>query len=167
MAESQQTFTFRVPLSLDQQARIDIGERVVDFIRERTDKGLDKNNIPFKGYSDSYVNSLDFKIAGKSRGDVNLQLTGDMLTDLQVLRTGTTGFITIGFEEGTDENDKAAWQRNNTRSSFPKRDFLGITQKDLDKIINKYIAENPIVTESQRTASRQARSILDRLFRGN
>lgn len=166
MAESQQTFTFRVPLSLDQQAREIIGNRVVEFIRDRTDRGLDKNNKPFKSYSTGYVNSLDFKIAGKSAGDVDLQLSGDMLTDLEVLRTGTTGFITIGYQEGTEENDKAAWQRNNTRPSFPKRDFLGITQKDLDKIVNRYMAENPIVSDNDRRVEKEAKSILNRLFGG-
>ena len=163
--ESQQTFTFRVPIQLDQQARLDIGNRVVDFIRQRTEKGLDKNNRPFKGYSTSYIESLDFKNAGKSR-TVDLQLSGDMLTDLDIISTTTPGFITIGYEAGTEENNRAAWQRNNTRPNFPKRDFLGIAQKDLDRIVNRYLAENPIVTEIDRQTRKAARSIIDRIFGG-
>ena len=163
--ESQQTFTFRVPIQLDQQARVDIGNRVVDFIRQRTEKGLDKNNRPFKGYSTSYIESLDFKNAGKSR-TVDLQLSGDMLTDLDIISTTTPGFITIGYEAGTEENNRAAWQRNNTRPNFPKRDFLGIAQKDLDRIVNRYLAENPIVTEIDRQTRKAARSIIDRIFGG-
>ena len=138
MAESQQTFTFRVPLNFDIDLRSLVAEDVVTFILTRTSRGLDKNNKPFKRYSKSYVNSIDFKIAGKSKNQVNLELSGDMLTDLEILNIQTAGFITIGFIEGTEENDRAAWNRNNLRPSHPKRDFLGINDSDLNKIINKY-----------------------------
>lgn len=137
MAESRQTFTFRVPIEFDIQTREDIANDVIDFILRRTSRGLDKNNRPFKSYSDSYKESLDFKNAGKT-SRVNLELSGDMLTGLEVVNIGTAGFITIGYEEGTEENDRAAWNRNNLRSSHPKRDFLGITDKDLNKILQPY-----------------------------
>lgn len=166
MAESQQKVTIQVPLDLDANARAVIADRIIDFILKRTDKGLDKNNKPFKQYSEQYVNSLDFKIAGKSKSKVNLKLTGDMLTDLEVLDTSVTGFITIGFLPGTEENDKAAWQRNNTRSYFPKRDFLGITQKDLDAIVRRYKQENPLESVVDTAIQEQAQSILSGILGG-
>jgi len=162
MAESQQTYTFSVPLDLDAVARQDIGERVVDFIVARTRSGKGIRNTNFSKYSDSYSSSKDFGIAGKS-STVNLSLTGDMLTDIEVLDTAITGFITIGYQPNTPENDKAAWQRNNLRPSHPKRDFLGISQKDLDAIIRIYRAENPEIREADRQASSAARAIISSL----
>lgn len=164
MAESRQQFTVRVPIQFSQSIRIDIADDIVEFILRRTERGLDKNNKKFKTYSESYSESLDFKIAGKSKGHVDLQLSGDMLTELQVLNTSASGFITIGFEAGSEENDKAAWQRNNLRPSFPKRDFLGITDSDLSKIISPYKrrsdAENNQNSEIKEKVSQEARSII-------
>ena len=163
MAESQQTFTFSVPLDLNQIDREEIGEMVVEFITNRTRNGKDKDNRNFPKYSESYKSSKDFAIAGKS-STVNLTQTGDMLTDLEVLTTAITGFITIGYEAGTDENDRAAWQRNNLRPTTPKRDFLGISQKDLDKIIRIYRAQNPRTTEADRQTRTAANAILSSFF---
>ncbi len=160
MAENQQTFTFSVPLDLDQVDREEIGEMVVEFIGNRTRKGKDVNNRNFAKYSESYQDSKDFSIANKS-STVNLTQTGDMLTDIEVLQTGITGFITIGFQPNTDENDRAAWQRNNTRPNFPKRDFLGISQKDLDKIVRIYRAKVPETRQADRATRSAANAILN------
>lgn len=162
MAESQQTFTFSVPLDLSRAAREDVAEMVIEFIVERTQRGRDKNNRPFAGYSDSYKASKDFAIAGKSNA-VDLTFTGDMLTDIQILETSVTGFITIGFEPNTAENDRAAWNRNNLRPTTPKRDFLGITQKDLDRIIRVYRAKTPEEREVDTAVRSQAAAIINAL----
>lgn len=165
MAESQQTFTFRVPLNLDLDARIDIAQEVIEFIVQRTNKGLDKDNKPFKGYSESYMNSIDFKIANKDK-TVDLQLSGDMLSELKVINTAVNGFITIGYEPNTEENDRAAWQRNNTRPTFPKRDFLGIADKDLDRIIKNYVRSNPVEIQARRATSQIASSLVSNFLGG-
>lgn len=164
--ESQQTFTFSVDINFNRDQREAIAEDVIDFIRSRTDRGLDKNNRPFRRYSKSYSESLDFKIAGKSRNNVDLQLTGDMIGDLQIINVETAGFITIGYERGSDENDRAAWQRNNTRPTHPKRDFLGITDKDLKNILRRYnpVNERELITNQR--IEREAQSIIDSFLRG-
>lgn len=114
---------------------------------ERTDQGKDKNGRDFKEYSDSYKNSLDFKNAGKSKkGLPNLQLSGDMLAALKYLeKESTRNYITVGFEKGSTENGKAD---GNIRGTYgkpspvgPKRDFLGISEKDLVKLV-KYVKSN-------------------------
>lgn len=115
-------------------------DEVTDFIRKRTQKGKDKNNKAFPRYSKDYKASLDFRNAGKS-SKVNLTLSGDMLAAMDIL-SHKKGSGLIGYENGTEENSRAEGNIKGTygqRSSIPgkKRDFLGIAQKDLDKIINK------------------------------
>lgn len=169
MAEPRQAFTVRVPLDFDQETRDLVADDILQFILRRTERGLDKDNAPFKKYSTSYSESLDFKIAGKSKNHVDLQLSGDMLTELQILNTSVTGFITIGFEAGTEENDRAAWQRNNLKPGFPKRDFLGIADEDLAKIISPYkrIVARKVAEETEikkRVSSEASKIIANFLF---
>lgn len=135
MAERKQFFTVSIPLEYSPEDFPIIGKRIVEFIKDRTDKGVDKDNKNFSKYSPSYINSLDFKIAGKSASNVNLQLTGDMIGVLDILNSDSDkGYITIGYTSGP-ENDKAAWQQENTQKGFPKRLFLGISDKDLKQIL--------------------------------
>jgi len=162
---AEQSFIVSIPPDISSFDREVLGNRIVDFIVARTRKGLDKNNSPFTAYSTSYKESEDFEIAGKSN-KVNLTLTGDMLGELRVLRH-TVGSITIGYEDGTDENLRAEWMRNpqrnsKTGSTRPARDFLGIVQSDIDKLI----AETISITrpEGESRAAREARSILNRIL---
>jgi len=109
---------------------------------ERTDQGKDKDGVPFAKYSKAYKDSLDFKNAGKS-STPNLQLSGDMLAALKYLeKESTRNYITVGFEKDSEENGKAD---GNIRGTYgkpspvgPKRDFLGISEKDLVKLV-KYV----------------------------
>lgn len=135
MSEAQQTFTFSVPLDYKSDDREIIGKLVVRRIQERTREGIDKEGSSFEPYSDSYKKSLDFKIAGKSN-TVDLQLTGDMLGTLDVLEHGA-GFITVGYRRGSDENDRAAWQQENTQPGFPKRLFLGLPKNEINEILKE------------------------------
>ena len=168
--ESSQTVTINIPLEFDRQTRELIGEDIVDFIRQRTERGLDKNNRRFTGYSDSYANSTEFIAAGKSKSRVDLELSGDMMSDLAVLDATTAGFIVIGYRTG-ESNNKAAWQRNNLNPNFPRRDFLGITSKDLSNIIARYSPLlNQQVQEERNRRDRiaeEARKIISRIRIGN
>lgn len=112
---------------------------IIERIVERTDQGKDKNGRSFPGYSESYKKSLDFKIAGKSAGDINLQLSGDMLAAIKLLKANK-GSLEIGFDRGTEENARADGNIRGTYGSDspnPRkaRDFLGITDKELSRII--------------------------------
>lgn len=145
MAERHQFFTVSIPTEYTSDDRVLLGKRIVSFIKDRTDRCLDKNNKRFKNYSTSYSRSLDFKNAGKSISHPDLQLSGDMIGTLDVLNHGD-GFITIGYEDGSEENDKAAWQIDNTQQGFPKRDFLGIADDDLKGILSD---NPPSITEKE------------------
>lgn len=106
------------------------------------------------------MNSLDFKIAGKSK-NVDLTLSGEMLQSIQLLNH-KKGEITIGFDRGDKENnDKATGHITGFygRSKVQKvRDFLGITETDFKrKILSKY----PIDDDEERE-KRTAEQLLSR-----
>lgn len=135
----------------DKESLAEIGDLIVERIVERTDQGKDKAGNAWRGeaakYSEAYKKSLDFKIAGKGSG-VNLQLSGDMLAALRVLKS-TSNWIEVGFDRGSDENAKAdgnirGTYGSNTPNPKKARDFLGMEGKELDRLarIVKYVKGN-------------------------
>lgn len=141
MATKWQRVRIAIPKTYSPTERIAIGEEIVRKIRERTLKGIDKDNEKFHKYSKAYAGSLNFKLAGKSKSNVNLKLSGDMLASLAVL-SHSAGSVMVGFENGTTENGKAD---GNIRGTYghptpigPGRDFLGLPKKEIDAILSKY-----------------------------
>lgn len=171
MSESIQKFTVSIPMEYGKKDREIIGKLIIRRIQERTKEGISKfgKKFPSPSYSEEYASSLDFKIAGKSKGKVDLQQTGDMLGAIELLNDGD-GFLTIGYKEGL-ENNKAAWQQENTRSSFPKRKFLGITEKELKEILSNVtpIEDLSSKQESKREkeyeSDKAVKSMADKIFK--
>jgi hypothetical protein len=145
-----------VPPNLDAEERLAVAEGVIEFIKQRTDKGLDVNGNRFAPYSESYVESKDFELADKSKNEVNLRLTDEMMESMQVIDSGR-GFITIGFESGTEANDKAVWQQRSDNG--PSRQFLGIAEKDLELVLAK-------TTVAEKAINEAAGSLASRILRG-
>lgn len=120
-----------------------IAQDIIDYIVNRTQKGLDKNENPFPGYSKEYTKSLNFKIAGKSKGNVNLTLTEEMLNSIKLL-SHKRGQLLIGFDKSdSDLNGKAEGNIRGTygqKTPIPgkKRDFLGIKQDKKKSIQDRY-----------------------------
>lgn len=139
-SEPQQKFIIDIPVEFDEVERQKIAELSVQRIVARTDVGIDKTGKRFSPYSASYVNSLDFKIAGKNRNEVNLQLTGDMINSLQILES-KPGKIILGYNEGTIENDKAAWAA--ASDNGPSRKFLGLKPEELELILAEVRMSRP------------------------
>lgn len=145
MPAKHQYIDIPLPKSVSKENRLTIADLIIERIVERTSEGLDKKGNPFPGYSKSYINSLDFQNAGKSAGDINLQLSGDMLAALTILKDGPNK-IRIGFEKGSDENARAD---GNIRGTYGKdrgskkkaRDFLGIDRDELKSIIDLVVNE--------------------------
>lgn len=137
-----QRVTIRVDKRYGPEEREAIGIAICDFIRYRTQElGVDKNNRRFAKYSKRYAESLNFQIARKSKSKVDLTMTGDMLAMLDVL-SHRPGAIVIGYERGSPENGVAD---GNIRGTYgqssqvgPKRDFLGITKGDLERILDNF-----------------------------
>lgn len=160
MSEPAQRFTFKVPDEFDAFDREAIAEEVIEYIRQRTEEGRDINGAPFAPYSKSYINSLEFEIAGKSPYEVNLRLTGDMMESIKLI-THSTGSVTIGFEPG-EENDKAAWAA--ASDNGPSRRFLGVMEDELEDIIDRYRKENPLAPEPK-AERRERERLVDKVLR--
>ena len=135
----QQKFNVDIPPDLKPAQRAELADLIIEHIVDRTDRGLDKKGNKFPPYSKDYVKSLDFKIAGKSKGDVNLQLSGDMLAAIELLNS-KRGSLTIGFERGSEENARAEGNILGSYGKSPKksraRDFLGIEKSKLRELID-------------------------------
>lgn len=122
--------------------RDDFERDIIELVKRRTEAGRDKNGRRFPKYSDAYVNSMDFKNAGKSKNRVDLTLTGDMLASLDVLERKSTR-TRIGFERGSAENAKADGNVRGTYGSgrpnpAKARDFMGISEAEYERLLKKH-----------------------------
>lgn len=139
MATKHQKVEFKIPEDLTPSQRRDLADLIVERIVARTQlENVDKRGKPFPKYSPEYVKSLDFKLGGKTAGEVNLTLSGDMLAALKPLKIRPDAIV-VGFEKGSEENGKAD---GNIRGTYgkpkpigPKRDFLGLKPEELRKLI--------------------------------
>jgi hypothetical protein len=141
MAAKHQYVEIEVPKELDKEEKLALSEDLIEYIRKRTAKKQeDVSGKKFKSYSPEYVKSLDFKIAGKSKGKVNLTQTGDMLAAIETLDIKSNK-IKIGFERGTLENAKADGNAN-----VNGRPFLGFEgskeTKAMKDIIKKHVIKD-------------------------
>lgn len=157
-----------LPSDIDGDSIDQIGEEIIDYIIERTKDGKGANGKAFPGYSKSYINSLDFAIAGKSPDEVDLTLSSELLDSLKVVSIEGRK-LRIGYDEGDSRNNGVA--EGNIIGSYgqPKanakkaRNFLEITSKEIEPIVNRY-KEEPTLADTQRLirerAFDMARSIL-------
>lgn len=118
-----------------QQFRSQFSKRVIDQIVIRTNEGVDKHNKKFPAYSKSYIQSDTFKIYGKSPSEINLELSGEMLSSLR----GVYRMQEIVIELiGQNNKDKAHGHINGirrARGGKVVRDFLGLPDEILDDIM--------------------------------
>lgn len=148
MSAKHQFVKIKLSKKYSQEERLAIGQELIDYIRDRTAKGKGKGEKTFSGsYSSSYVNSPEFKAARKSKGTINLRLTGDMLTSIQILDE-KPGEVVIGFEKGSQENAKADGNIRGTygssrANSSKARDFLGVTRQEvMNYVLEKFPVNN-------------------------
>lgn len=131
-----------------------IAAEIMSRVRQRTLSGKDVNGRNFPGYEPKYVKSVDFKAAGKSKNQVNLRLSGEMLAYMEVLKN-QKGKVVIGY---SDEDQAGKAEGNNIGSyggkKNPKkaRNFLGINPKELSSILAKY----PLREDARRDARTEA-----------
>lgn len=111
-------------------------QAVIDRIVERTEGGTAVTGRPFKSpYSKEYAESLEFKAARKSRDNVNMKLTGDMLRSIDLIDE-TTNTVTIGIDD-PEEAPKAF--NHQTGDTVPRRPFFGITKKELEEVAKEFV----------------------------
>ena len=115
-----------------------IGEAIIDYIRERTQAGQGikfsddgkGSSVTLKKYSKAYVESDDFKAFGKSKDEVNMTLTGDMLGLMDVVDVGRDT-ITIGWN---DEDQIGKAFNHITGDTVPARPFFGVSKSELNEL---------------------------------
>lgn len=138
-----------IPKQYSKQERLAIAADVIEYIRDRSSKGLGPGRTKWPGqYSPSYAKSLDFENAGKSAGKINQSLSGDMLTEMEIL-PGTeraTGNIVIGYAKGNLQHGKAEGNIIGSYGRKPNkslaRPFLTLTASELKKILVNYPLED-------------------------
>lgn len=123
-----------VPKDLKPSERKAVAQEIIDFIRERTQSGIDKNGKQFKGYKKDYA-----KKKGRNF-PVDLTFTEEMLSKLDLI-SHKNGSLLIGYDKNDkDLNGKVEGNRLGTygqkRPVQKPRDFLGITQKQLKRILD-------------------------------
>lgn len=145
-----------------------IGGAIIERIRQRTESG---NGMSFKSngsgnpvklkapYSKEYADSLDFKAFGKSRGKVNMKLTGDMLGLMDVTKIDGNK-ITIGW---TDSEENAKAFNHSTGDTVPRRPFFGVSKKELQEIKKEFSSE---IREAVRTRNTEGREAFERRVAG-
>ena len=133
----QQKVIIKVPKQMTPSDRIAFAQDVMDFIRNRAENNTGFNpstgrNKKFPRYTKNYAERK-----GVSRGDVDLELSGEMLDAMKLL-SHRSGSVSIGYAAGTNENAKAEGNQIGSYGGAPNRSrarpFLGITQTDAKRL---------------------------------
>jgi hypothetical protein len=137
---------FGVDFSGKPELREIIGERIIEYIRDRTESGegvkfgLSGKGTPVKlksPYSQAYVKSPDFKAFGKSRNQVNMRLTGDMLELMDVTKQ-TANTITIGWN---DKSQVPKAYNHIEGDTVPSRPFFGVSKTEVKELASDLRSE--------------------------
>jgi len=124
--------------------RKSIAKDIIEHLRKRTKSGKGEGLKPWPGsagkYSKSYKESLDFKLKA-SKSPVNLTLSGDMLTAIEVLQNRKSK-IQVGIPFGASEWGRAKGNILGSYGGNPNpskaRPFLKLSKKEIDNILSKY-----------------------------
>jgi phage gpG-like protein len=126
-------------LSSNESLMNEIGQAVIDYTLKRASETLGQGRKALHSpYSEEYADSLDFKAAGKSKGKVNMKLSGDMLSTVDLLSVDSSK-IKIGIND-PDQAPKAYGHQSGfaghpTIKGVPARKFLGITNQEFKEFI--------------------------------
>lgn len=143
-----------------------IARDVVDYLVKRTKQGHGEGNKPWSGkageYSESYRESLAFR-QKRDKGKVNLTLSSDMLTALNVLKQ-TPGKIAIGLKMSDPEWGRAKGNILGTygqNKPIPgkQRPFLNLTKTEIRAILSQYPLKDKETREDAVRASQEAADI--------
>lgn len=145
MAENLASKKMTIPKQYKPQERLAIAADIIEYIRDRSSKGLGPGRVKWEGkYSPAYAKSLDFKNAGKSKNKINQALSGDMLTEMEILPATErmAGNIVIGYSTNNSQHGKAEGNIIGSYGRQPNkklaRPFLTLTATELKKILANY-----------------------------
>lgn len=152
----------------DPELKREIGQAMIDFMKSR----IEDNNAGYGGqklkspYSKSYSESLDFQAAGKSDGDVNMTLSGDMLGSIDLVDETDSGFK-------IDINDPDVIPRAyghmtgfeghpNKKMSKYKRQFFGLSEDEQKQIIKDFSSDIKNIKTAKSEVNDFQSSLLER-----
>ena len=125
---------FGVPVK-DAALRTEIADELISTIISRTQSGYgveDDKIVKFVKYTKDYAQKV-----GKSRLKVDLDLKGDMLNALHEI-TSEPKELEIGIDDHNAPKAHGHMTGQYGKGPLPRRSFLGLTQKDLNKIKARY-----------------------------
>jgi len=143
--KTQTKITIKIPDYIDGSDKVEIGNRIIDFIKERSKEGKNVYNRKWSGKAGVYTPEYADK-KGYSR-PVDLELSGKMLDAMKQFKDkNKTGQIVIGYTKGTKQERKAEGNILRTYGqptpiAGKARPFLDILKKDVNNIISEYIEE--------------------------
>lgn len=160
-----QRVSITIPKGFGPTERQAIAQDVIDFIVKRSKDGRDVNGKRFPGYSKEYTKSLDFKIAGKSKSNIDLTLSGEMLDSIQLI-SEKSGNLLIGFDKsdaklnGKAEGNQLGTYGRSKPIAGKARPFLGISKDDLRSILSKYKEGGEDAAQETLTAAEAAGNLV-------
>lgn len=138
MADFKPYFEVKIPFTIEEFSADAIAEDIIEYIKQRTEDGKDKNEKAFKPYSKAYA---EYK--GVSPQDVDLELSSEMLNALEYRKKGRT--LQIGYFDdsilGKVEGNVLGTYGDENRANKKPRDFLGIKKEKLIEILSEYVQE--------------------------
>ena len=157
--EVSQTFDieteFGVDLSDEPRLRDEIGQAIIDRIRERcVDDNEDYLNRPLKKYDEDYVESDAFDDFNKSEADVNMTLTGKMLESIDFEDNQSV----IKIEVAKKETPKA--YNHQIGDTVERRSWFGMSKKEIGDIKKSFSNELKAAKAKQEP---KTQSVLDLL----
>lgn len=137
--------------------RLAIAQRVIDHIVDRTQSGKSVSGDGFKPYSKNYKDSAEYKLL-KDSSKVNLTLTGNMLSSIEVLGDGPNT-VRIGFNDKTETMKAYAHQSGD---GPPKREFFGVTMSEARDLIEEEFSSDLDALKGRTEASITAAQIIEK-----
>lgn len=121
-----------------------LGDLIIEEIKMRAEDGIGfkkGSDFTFPKYEKEYEASLDFDNAGKTKGKVDLTLSGDMLAMMEII-SASRSKLKIGYSDSNPEQGKA---EGNIRGTYGQaspikgkaRPFLGVPKNVLEKLIEE------------------------------
>ena len=143
-----------VDLSNDPVLVNEIGQEIIDYMVDRAKDGRGLGGEKLKSpYSKEYSESLEFKAFGKSRNEVNMTLTGDMLGAIDIA-DDSADRLKIAIVED-DQVPKA--YNHQVGDTVPRRTFFGLTKEELDEVLSNYKDEFNQIKEDRADTVRRIR----------
>lgn len=162
--KTQTKVKLSIPKFLDSQDRLEIAERVIEFIAERSRDGHSVYGRPWSGKAGRYTEEYAKQKGVSKNGPVDLSLSHSMLDAMKYFKSlSKAGQITVGFTKGSTNERKAEGNIQGTYGqkspiAGKARPFLDILKKDLNAIVKEYQEEigedihgNPIGQTEKKT----------------